>query len=327
MNQMNVQIDEIIARKLCGESSAEDDRMLQEWVDTDPANKAQYDSVVSQWNEVDELLNATKFDTEAAWNKVASQTVNKPVARKSRVIPLLRQVASVAAVLLIAVVVYKMTGAESTVEVLAEGGNREVVLPDDTHVTLHEGSRLSYGKTLAGKERRVELEGEAYFKVHRDEQHPFIIEAQAGEVQVLGTAFDLKCSEDKATVSVVEGKVRFSSAKDKSNFVILTRNQKARLANDEIKRSLVEDENFLYWKTGVITFNKRELVLIAEQLSDIFDKRVVLDASFSDAQKRRLVSADFKDKISLEEMLTEICSVSGCKWAKQSDGHYVITGR
>lgn len=326
MNQMNVQIDEIIARKLCGEHSDEDERMLQEWVDSDPANKAQYNSVVSQWNEVDKLLNAANFDTEAAWNKVAQQTVNKAAQKQSRVIPLLLRVASVAAILLVAVVVYKMTGGESMVEVLAEGGNKEIVLPDDTHVTLHEGSKLSYGKTLAGKERRVELEGEAYFKVHRDEQHPFIIEAQAGEVQVLGTAFDLKCSEETATVSVVEGKVRFSSAKDKNNFVILTRNQKAQLANSKISRSLVEDDNFLYWKTGVLVFHQRELVLVAEQLSEIFDVKVELDPKFSETERRFLVDTKFK-QAGLEAMLTEICSTSGFKWTKQADGHYFITGR
>jgi len=326
MDQMNVQIDEIIARKLCGEHSEEDERMLQEWVDSDPGNKTQYDSVVANWNEVDKLLSATKFDTEAAWQKVAQQTVDKAPAKQARVIPLLRRVASVAAILLVAIVVYKMTGGESTVEVLAEGGNKEVILPDDTHVTLHEGSKLTYGKTLAGKERRVELKGEAYFKVHRDEQHPFIIEAQAGEVQVLGTAFDLKCSEETASVSVVEGKVRFSSAKDKSNFVILTRNQKAHLANNTISRSLVEDENFLYWKTGVLLFHQRELVLVAEQLSEIFDAKVELDQNLSETERKSLVSAEFK-QVGLEAMLTEICSTSGFKWTKQADGHYYITGR
>jgi len=326
MNQMNVQIDEIIARKLCGEHSEEDDRMLQDWINSDPANKTQYDSVVRQWNEVDKLLTASHFDTEAAWSKVAQQTVNKTSVKQPTVIPLLRRVAAVAAILLVAVVVYKTTGRESTIVVVAEGGNKEVVLPDDTHVTLHQGSKLSYGKTLAGKERRVALAGEAYFKVHRDEQHPFIIEAQAGEVQVLGTAFDLKCSEEAATVSVVEGKVRFSAARDKNNFVILTRNQKAQLANNKISQSLVEDENFLYWKTGVLVFHKRQLSLVARQLSELFDARIELDPKLSETERMFLVDAEFK-QVGLEAMLTDICSVSGFKWTKQADGHYNITGR
>ncbi len=325
MNQMKVQIDELIAKKLCGESVPEDEKALQEWIDSDPANKAQYESIARQWSEVDNLLNDTAFDADAAWARVAAQTVNKPGRRKSTTIPLLRRSAAMAAVLLVAVIVYRMLAPGQTVVMLAEGGNKEMVLPDNTHVTLHAGSRLSYRKDLAGKERRVALEGEAYFKVQRDEQHPFVIDAQAGQVQVLGTAFDLKCSEDMAAVTVVEGKVRFSSAKDKNNFVILTRNQKAQLAGNEIKRSLVEDENFLYWKTGVLAYSNRELALIARQLSELFETKVELDATLTDEQKKQLVTVSFAGQ-SLEEMLTEICLVSRCRWTKPADKVYRISG-
>jgi transmembrane sensor len=326
MKQVSEQMDELMAKKLCGEASGEEEMALQEWMDSDPANAEQYQAMSRNWKTVDALLAETSFDTEAAWNKVAAQTVERNASKQTRIIPLLQRVASVAAILLVAVVVYRMVAGEPRVEMLADSGNKEIVLPDDTHVTLHAGSRLSYSKTLAGKERRVTLEGEAYFKVHRDEQHPFVIEAQAGEVQVLGTAFDLKCSDETAIVTVVEGKVRFSSASDKNNFVILTRNQKARLANNEIKRSLVEDENFLYWKTGVLEFDNRNLVQIAEQLTDLFDKKITLDENLSEARRRQVVNTSFRGD-SLEQMLTEICIVSGCNWTKQADGRYKITAK
>lgn len=326
MKQVSEQMDELMAKKLCGETSKEEERVLQEWMDSDPANAEQYNAMARNWQTVDALLAETSFDTQAAWTKVAAQTIEKKAAKQTRIIPLLQRVASVAAILLVAVVVYWLAAGEPRVEMLADSGNKEIVLPDDTHVTLHAGSRLSYGKTLAGKERRVTLEGQAYFKVHRDEQHPFVIEAQAGEVQVLGTAFDLKCSEETATVTVVEGKVRFSSASDKNNFVILTRNQKARLTNNEIRRSLVEDENFLYWKTGVLVFDNRNLVQIAEQLSEIFDEKIVLDEDISEAQRRQVINTSFKGS-SLEQILSEICIVSGFRWTKPGDGLYKITGR
>ncbi|MBX2907408.1 MAG: FecR domain-containing protein [Taibaiella sp.] len=326
MKQVSEQMDELMAKKLCGEASKEEEMVLQEWMDRDPANAEQYTAMTRNWQTVDALLAENSFDTEAAWSKVAAQTIEKDAAKQARIIPLLQRVASVAAILLVAVVVYWMVAGELRVEMLADSGNKELALPDGTQVTLHAGSRLSYNKTLAGKERRVTLEGEAYFKVHRDEQHPFVIEAQAGEVQVLGTAFDLKCSEVAAIVTVVEGKVRFSSASDRNNFVILTKNQKARLANNEIRRSLVEDENFLYWKTGVLVFDNRNMVQIAEQLSEIFDKKIVLGEDISEAQKRQVINTSFKGS-SLEQILSEICIVSGFRWIKQADGLYKITGR
>ncbi|MBE2288454.1 MAG: FecR domain-containing protein [Chitinophagaceae bacterium] len=326
MNEMNVQIDELIAKKLCGENTPEDDAVLQEWLKAAPDNRQIYDKHAKQWMEVEALIKGVEFDTAAAWEKVAAKTVDVKAQPARRIISLKSISWAAAAILVVGVLLYRVAVPGYSEEVFAENGNMEVVLPDDTHVTLHKGSKLAYNKTFIGKERKVSLEGEAFFKVHRDEQHPFVIDAQAARVQVLGTAFDLKCNEHAATVAVVEGRVKFSAGDDKNTFVVLTKGQQAQLTNDKLVSSAIEDENFLYWKTGIISYHERELQAVVAQLSEIFEKDISLAGTMPVDQAHQLITVSF-DGQGLEPILSEICLVARCRWEKGPGDKYNISPR
>lgn len=72
-----------------------------------------------------------------------------------------------------------------TVSTLAE--TRSITLPDQTEIVLNRYSTLTYPERFRGKDRKVQLQGEAYFEVSKDAAHPFKVEAEAVIVQVLGT--------------------------------------------------------------------------------------------------------------------------------------------
>ena len=82
-------------------------------------------------------------------------------------------------------------------------------LPDATRVTLHPGSSLRYVGGLAGARREVYLEGGAFFQVHKDPAHPFLVLTKQLVTTVLGTSFDVKAypGSTQALVAVREGKV------------------------------------------------------------------------------------------------------------------------
>ena len=71
-----------------------------------------------------------------------------------------------------------------------------VLLADGTTVHLNAGSKLLYPVRFVGKRRIVTLEGEAYFDVRKDEEHPFVVRTRFGEVTVLGTAFNINAYND-----------------------------------------------------------------------------------------------------------------------------------
>ena len=76
---------------------------------------------------------------------------------------------------------------------IPRGETFKVVLSDGTEVLLNSDSRLSYPTVFKGKERVVSLEGEAYFNVTKNTEHPFIVKSGNVQVRVLGTEFNM-CS-------------------------------------------------------------------------------------------------------------------------------------
>mgnify|MGYP003634296242 FL=1 len=99
------------------------------------------------------------------------------------------------------------------------GKRFEIRLSDGTMVHLNAGTSLKYPvKFIEGENRQVFLKGEAFFNVTKDAQHPFIVNAEALNVQVLGTQFNISGYADdlETDVVLVEGSVNLSSAKNKS---------------------------------------------------------------------------------------------------------------
>ena len=89
------------------------------------------------------------------------------------------------------------------------GGTYSLVLADGTTVYLNSGSSLEFPSRFSGAERRVKVNGEAYFEVKRDEAHPFVVSVGKMDVKVLGTSFNVKAyGEDPGIyTTLVEGRV------------------------------------------------------------------------------------------------------------------------
>lgn len=75
---------------------------------------------------------------------------------------------------------------------------------------MNAGSSLKYPETFSNSERRVYLEGEAYFEVEHDGNAPFIVNTRSMDLRVLGTSFNIKAYDDENTVitTLVSGKIR-----------------------------------------------------------------------------------------------------------------------
>jgi ferric-dicitrate binding protein FerR (iron transport regulator) len=124
------------------------------------------------------------------------------------------------------------------------GSKSKVVLPDGTQVWLNADSRITYNEKFQGTIREVDLTGEAYFDVVRDETRPFIIHTSTIDVKVLGTAFNVRSyAEEKNTeTSLIRGSVEITLVKsaDKRK-IILKPNDKLIVANEE--GEVVENED------------------------------------------------------------------------------------
>jgi transmembrane sensor len=111
---------------------------------------------------------------------------------------------------------------------------RKLVLSDSTIVTLNSGTTLSYPLSFGDKNREVYLNGEAFFEVHKDPKHPFIIHTKKMNVRVLGTVFNIKSFDDasQSETSLIEGSIEVTLNDRKADRIILKPKEKLIVENN-----------------------------------------------------------------------------------------------
>ena len=190
--------DSHLAKWLNGELSAEELRELQASPDF-PA----YDRIVSAMAGA----RGPEYDVEKAFLRIK----DAKTARQGRVVRLRpwKKYAAAAAVLVLMVALtalYFGTGGETIQAPYAR--QTAFILPDASEVVLNAGSELRYDKQRWTNIRKVELQGEAFFKVAKGKT--FLVDTEAGQVTVLGTQFNVKNRNGYFEVSCYEGKVMVS---------------------------------------------------------------------------------------------------------------------
>ena len=152
------------------------------------------------------------------------------------------------------------------------GRQFQLVLPDGSHVWLNAASSLRYPTVFTGGQRMVELSGEAYFEIAKDEAKPFVVSVKGMRVQVLGTAFDLMAYPDEAAVNttLITGAVRVATPKTS---LVLNPDQQASL-QDSAGRFTVSKPNLkevLAWKNGRFRFDGAKITAIMRQIARWYD--------------------------------------------------------
>lgn len=178
---------ELLARYLAGECDARERADVARWAAMDPANQRELEAFRAIWDMAEEP--PVDVNVDAAWRKLQARF--EEVAPRARVIPLwrgpaMRWVAAAAAVLMIIATVLLMRPDQQ--ELIAGAAPLEVMLADSSQVRLEPGSHVV---ASVGRERRINLQGKAWFEVATDPQRPFTVKADGLEVSVLGTGFEV----------------------------------------------------------------------------------------------------------------------------------------
>ena len=183
--------------------------------------------------ELEEILNqliASTRSPRGRFSAAASYSeLEKRLKSHTRHLTLIRTFSAAAAVALLCLSVwtaylYMQPAAIQTISTLAE--TRTVRLPDGSSVMLNHYSSLSYPEKFQSDKREVELNGEAYFEVSKDSKHPFIVQTETIDVQVLGTHFNVDAYHDNPDVktTLLSGSVAVSN-KSKSVRMVLKPNE------------------------------------------------------------------------------------------------------
>lgn len=149
------------------------------------------------------------------------------------------------------------------------GQMSELTLSDGTHVWLNSGTTLRYASNFGEQVRNVELTGEAFFKVTKDEI-PFKVQIKNNEVEVLGTTFAAEAYPDEnfSRVTLVEGAVQLNDFNGRILKQIAP-NQQVTLPDDSqktIKTAEVNTTFYKSWINGEIKFDDEKLIDVARRM-------------------------------------------------------------
>lgn len=161
-----------------------------------------------------------------------------------------------------------------------KGDKATVVLPDGTDVILNSASQLSYLSDFGRNERRVQLEGEGYFKVAHDTRRTFIVQVGELEVKVMGTVFNVCAysNDQDVTVVLLEGKVGVYTP---STSTTLSPGEKINYNKSTRKLSTekVYPDDYVSWTKGNLYFQNESLENIMKTLSRVYDVTIHIDSS------------------------------------------------
>lgn len=183
-------------------------------------------------------------------------------------------------------------------------GEFYLVLDDGTKVWINADTKLKYPTKFIGGERKVYLEGEAYFEVTPDKARPFRVVSPSQDVLVLGTSFDV-CAYNNSRemfVTLASGKVEVE-AKISGQKTILKPGEQAVIAKANGKMETRTVDAMLYggWRHGKLTFSSNTLEMIFEQLSRYYDvDRVVWE---EESMKSIKFSGEMKKYEEIEKVL------------------------
>jgi transmembrane sensor len=153
------------------------------------------------------------------------------------------------------------------------GGTYNITLPDGTVVMLNAESSLKFPSVFTGKDRKVELIGEAYFEVTKDKAHPFMVKTEGQAIEVLGTHFNVSSYPANRYVktTLLEGSVKVTG---KNNEVVLSPGQQAKLTAGQLNVQRVDTEEAVSWKNGYFRFNDENIVDVMQKISRWYDIEV-----------------------------------------------------
>lgn len=199
------------------------------------------------------------------------------------------------------------------------GKRFELELSDGTLVHLNSGSTLKYPVAfIAGQNRQVFLDGEAFFDVSKDKKHPFIVNADNLNIRVLGTHFNVSnYSEDAITdVVLVEGSVGLYDSNEKfetNKSTILKPGFKGSFnkKDKQINTTAVITDTYTSWMQGGLNFRNMSFKNISKKLERHYNVTIESQNTKLDNE---LFNASFKSNESVEKVLSYFNDVYGIKY-------------
>ena len=275
-------IESVIQRFIQGNASDDDEKIIYDWLHDNPENRKTLFHKKDIWESsrlgTGELSKIEQEQWIVLQNRIAAQKL-----RISKITEVLR----IAAIIIISLGLgwfgryfymqetflnphTELKSVEAT-----PGQQKEIFLADGTHVWLNSDSKLSFPNHFNSNNRKVTLQGEAYFKVTANEQKPFFVKTKNHTVKVVGTHFNI-CEYPESNIietTLAEGKVKIITG----NLVhdLLPGEQSSfNTETSEVRISKADLEVYTTWKDGRYEFNNEPLGKVFQIIERWWDVKI-----------------------------------------------------
>lgn len=257
----------LLAKVLAGEASAKEEARLNAWRKEHPL---EYEEYHKSWQAATGKTEPLLVNTDEAWKRVSERIgladldevgpAAEGITGKARPINWLRYAAVLAIGLSVGLLLTQPWKSDtiSLVSITAKE-KEQIQLADGSQVSLAASSTLQYPEAFSEDERRIQLQGKAFFEVSHNANKPFIIEAGEAEVMVLGTSFGVSTEEGEVEVNVTSGSVALINEKTEER-VVLTKGERGILhKSGKLDHYQRQEVNALSWQTGRLRFQDSPL--------------------------------------------------------------------
>ena len=289
MEEENNHIDELIANYLTEglDKNALDE--LKTWIAASAENQQYFIRQREIWFSAVSREAASVYDKDKAFenfrNRVESQKEIQSTSRRGFSLSALWRYAAVVAIIIAVGCISYWQGEVNVKDTFADisveaplGSKTKLYLPDGTLVWLNAGSRMTYSQGFGVDNRKVELEGEGYFEVKRNEKIPFFVKTKDLQLQVLGTKFNFRDypEDHEVVVSLLEGKVGLNNLLREEKEAVLSPDERAVLnkANGLLTVESVTASNASQWTDGYLFFDEELLPDIAKELERSYNVKI-----------------------------------------------------
>ncbi|GGZ16289.1 hypothetical protein GCM10007049_05720 [Echinicola pacifica] len=272
-----------LIKNIIKETSAQEREEIERWINDHPSNREFYDQIEWIWQKSQRIQPSYKIEVDDAWEKF-QQLRDQQTSRKGkqRFLNSWIQIAAVFMVFFIAAGILYSSFMEpdnfliSNIQVSSGQETHTEELFDGSIITANRNSQLTFKQNFLSQSRHAELqEGEAYFKVAKNKEKPFIVKVGDASVKVLGTSFNIKKSEDKIEVILTEGSVEVEWM-DKTT--LLKPGEKILLSsnNPNVALSTIDDNLYNYYVGDYFQAQQTPLWRVVEILNEAYSANIII---------------------------------------------------
>lgn len=263
----------------------EEARQVEQWLERSNGAEELEDLLEASWENVEPMDDAQKIDRllEKVHQKInVDQSANKPKGKFRELWwPVTKVAASIALIGLLTVLVYQQINQPAEQPVGEElkvfnrqtgpGQKMKLRLPDQTFVILNANSTISYQSDFGREDRKVSLEGEAFFEIAPDKDRPFKVKTSEVVTTALGTAFNAYSRDQDVRVALTEGtiKVEKPDGKGETHSVVISPGNMVssiHAGNEVLEVIRFDVSEVTMWKEGRIRFKSKPLKKVLQDL-------------------------------------------------------------